>query len=859
MANFPQLKMTSAGRDLQAKAQTGQLLKFSRVGLGDGELEGELAALTGLVAEKQSLSIRDQSTPGDGTSILQVIATNKGLAKGFNIRELGLFAFDPDTGAEVLYSYTNAANESDFLPAEGGAVTWEGLFDLVTVVGNAENVTAVIDDYITIALKSEVNALKPYILPTGGLVDDILVKASNRDGESKWLTLTLAGLQMRFGSVEEMRVATDQQTVFTLEKTLTNGLGVYVEGRRINRGIDWTALSAKQLQMTSPLAAGARVLFVNNEEVSASAAIDVTLDGPALVYAGSSNTFTITNFDSSSTYEVATSVGTITRAKDVLTLVIPAGQAAGTLDLSVTRDGVKKNRKVAIGAAAIMAPQITSPFNGATGVSFEPNIVASSFTVYPADYDTHVQTRWQIATASTFAAGSLVLDLTTADHLTAIALTSIAKRLDPAKRYYVRAQYVGQSLTGSWSSTVYFNTAAIYVRKPSVVSPMDGADKVSLSFTFQASAFSVAGGADEHLASRWQLSLYPDFRNVVEDTGWSTTQLVQYKPVAAMLKGTPHYVRMAQKGKTAGESEWSATVSFSTAAPLAGTVTALTSGGSPRRDLTVTGLAGALWALGGYSEGGGIAVGKHFFRYDLESGLWQQKAPPPTNLMRHAAVAASGKLYVFGGSDNGGSNLLGSLLCYDPVDNSWAALQPGPDPRAFAWMVEHEGFIYIGGGQGKKNNTTVNLVDIWRYNIQLNTWSQMSAPPSASMYGIAGAADGKIYVLPGTQRFAKIQIYDIATDKWSEGAQSIYSICWSAGAMVSGLFYTMGGVDGGSGAPRNYQSMQEYDPATNVWRALPDFPSPRYDHAGCEYEGVLYFHAGATGSNVQLNTLHRVT
>ena len=161
MANFPALKMTAAGRVLQAKAQTGQLLKFTRVGLGDGTLVGSLDALGALVSEKQSLSIRKQVAPGDGTSILNVIATNQGVTQGFYMREVGAYAEDPDTGEEILYSYTNAGAECDFLPAAGGAVVWEGLFDLITIVGNAENVTAVINDFITIALKSEVDELRP--------------------------------------------------------------------------------------------------------------------------------------------------------------------------------------------------------------------------------------------------------------------------------------------------------------------------------------------------------------------------------------------------------------------------------------------------------------------------------------------------------------------------------------------------------------------------------------------------------------------------------------------------------------------------------------------------------------------------
>lgn len=857
MANFPALKMTAAGRELQAKAQTGQVLKFTRVALGDGQLVGSIDALTALVSEKQSLAIRDQTTPGDGTSILNVIATNKGVQTGFYVREVGTFAEDPDTLEELLYSYTNAAAESDFLPAEGGSVTYESLFDLITVVGNAENVTAVIDDYITIALKSEVEALRPFVLPVGGLVDDILVKASNRDGESKWVTVSLAGLQLRFGSVEEWRVATEGQRVFSLDKTLTNGLGVYVEGKRVRRDVDWVALSAKQLQMTDPQPAGTRILFVNNEEMSASAAIDVTLDGPALVYASSSNTFTITNYDSSALYDVTSSVGTVSRTKDVITLTVPAGQAAGTLDLSVSRDGVKKTRKIAIGAAAIMAPQITSPVNGATGVLFEPNITTSAFTVYPVGYDQHVKTQWQIATDAAFTA--LFVDLTTPDYKEALPLASIQKRLDPAKRYYVRARHIGNTLTGAWASVSYFNTAAMYVRKPTISAPLDGADKVSLSFTFKCDAFAVAGGADQHIASRWQLSLYSDFRSLIEDTGWSATKLLSFTPAAALARKTNHYIRVAQKGQVAGESEWSAAIGFTSAAPLAGTSTLVGSGATARYEHTVTNVDGSLYVFGGYSSDGGLALGQTLFKYDPVGNVWQQKASFTSPRLDHAACALNGMLYVFGGSADGGSTPLGDLLRYDPATNKWVTLQAGPPARRAPWMVESGGYLYVGGGSGVRVNTgNPPTVDLWRYNPTTNTWAQLASPAASTAFSLAGAIAGKIYVLRATQRLENIDIYDIATDKWSVGALSVNSVAWSSMAVVSGLLYTMGGVDGGNGSG-TYRKMQEYDPATDKWRVLPDFPVTRYFHSACELNGAMYVYGGQNNNpNVAVNTLYRV-
>ena len=170
MANFPGLILTDAGRQLQAKAQIGQQLQFTRVGLGSGTMPADPEALTALVSEELTVSIQSFEVIGDGTSKIRAILTNDGLATGFFVREIGVFARDPDTLVETLYSYANSDTQSDFLPAGGGATVVEQIFDLITVIGTATNVTAVIDDFITIATKADIEEIRLYLVPSERLL-----------------------------------------------------------------------------------------------------------------------------------------------------------------------------------------------------------------------------------------------------------------------------------------------------------------------------------------------------------------------------------------------------------------------------------------------------------------------------------------------------------------------------------------------------------------------------------------------------------------------------------------------------------------------------------------------------------------
>lgn len=185
MAAFPGMILTAAGRQLQAKAQIGQELQFTRVALGSGAAPADIEALQGLVAEEASLGIQSLDLVGDGTSRIRVVLVNQGVQAGFFIRELGLFAHDPDAGSDVLYAYTHAGQAADFLPAEGGATVVEQTFDLITVVGQAQNVTAVINDYLTLATKQDLAALAPRLLPSGD-PDPGQTLVVGQDGNPEW-------------------------------------------------------------------------------------------------------------------------------------------------------------------------------------------------------------------------------------------------------------------------------------------------------------------------------------------------------------------------------------------------------------------------------------------------------------------------------------------------------------------------------------------------------------------------------------------------------------------------------------------------------------------------------------------------
>lgn len=145
--------MTRAGLDVLAKGIAGKVLKFTRIAVGDSVRDGQLVELTDeqileltdLIHWREDIPIVDCKFAGNGTMLVQGLLANADFEGGFWLRELALFAEDPDTQEEVLYSYRNSGLLSSYTTSGKGAVLVNEVLNLVTVVDNANNITALLD------------------------------------------------------------------------------------------------------------------------------------------------------------------------------------------------------------------------------------------------------------------------------------------------------------------------------------------------------------------------------------------------------------------------------------------------------------------------------------------------------------------------------------------------------------------------------------------------------------------------------------------------------------------------------------------------------------------------------------------
>lgn len=155
--------MTRAGLNILAKGIAGKLIHFTRVAIGDSMQNDELVELTDeqildltdLINPLQDVPIVGCQSTGGGVAVVQAYISNANFQSGFWCREMGLFAKDPDTNQEVLYSYRNTGLLSSYTPGNQGAVIVNRKVNLVTVVQNAQNITATIDASVVFVNQAE--------------------------------------------------------------------------------------------------------------------------------------------------------------------------------------------------------------------------------------------------------------------------------------------------------------------------------------------------------------------------------------------------------------------------------------------------------------------------------------------------------------------------------------------------------------------------------------------------------------------------------------------------------------------------------------------------------------------------------
>lgn len=148
MGAFKSAVITTKGQALLAKVVAGTCkLEFTKIAVSENTLSGDLASKTGIGTVKQSEKVASVVRQNGANVKVSASFSNETLGAGYYVRNIGLYATDPQDG-EILYSIS-VADESeataDWMPPFNGIGVSSLLVDLVTAVSNASNVSVTVD------------------------------------------------------------------------------------------------------------------------------------------------------------------------------------------------------------------------------------------------------------------------------------------------------------------------------------------------------------------------------------------------------------------------------------------------------------------------------------------------------------------------------------------------------------------------------------------------------------------------------------------------------------------------------------------------------------------------------------------
>lgn len=166
MSYFPGLKLTKAGEQLLAKVSgnLSETISFRKAELGSGTInsDDEIRFLTALKEKWKDVNISDCKIVGDEQTQVQIELQfdNAGINTNKIFRELGIYAAAND-GREVLFAYSNAKENFDYIPAATDNPQSFVINILITITSNTKvNAQIDLNSYVTLRKFNEELAKK---------------------------------------------------------------------------------------------------------------------------------------------------------------------------------------------------------------------------------------------------------------------------------------------------------------------------------------------------------------------------------------------------------------------------------------------------------------------------------------------------------------------------------------------------------------------------------------------------------------------------------------------------------------------------------------------------------------------------
>jgi N-acetylneuraminic acid mutarotase len=203
-----------------------------------------------------------------------------------------------------------------------------------------------------------------------------------------------------------------------------------------------------------------------------------------------------------------------------------------------------------------------------------------------------------------------------------------------------------------------------------------------------------------------------------------------------------------------------------------------------------------------------------------------------------AAVSTGSIIVACGGRDKDGFPAADTFII--SANGEIKTGKPLPRPRfRHAMARTNEGKVMVAGGVTLQLDGTLGLaIDVLAYDPKSDNWEHVTELPKGSSQCVVEFIDGKLFVIAGdtgtttepgyplapARCRGDVQIYDLVSHKWSEGAKKPTPETGVTSAVRGDEIFVMSSYDDHG---KVSALVEVYDVKQDRWRRIPDMPTAR--------------------------------
>ena len=271
--------------------------------------------------------------------------------------------------------------------------------------------------------------------------------------------------------------------------------------------------------------------------------------------------------------------------------------------------------------------------------------------------------------------------------------------------------------------------------------------------------------------------------------------------------------------------------------------------------------SGRIWVAGGLADAQDATAKTEF--YDSTIGAWSAGPNLPVPLHHAMMVSYQGTVWVIGGFQPRGSEIIGvasaQVLHLNQAQTAWVDGPPLHHARgAGAAAVVGNKIVVAGGRTAGTSPAEVIPTEIF----DGTSWHDAAGIP-VPVDHLAAVSDGTyLYAVGGrqlevTSNTAAVQRFDPAANRWIQLPAAPGKVSDAGAAIVGGRLIVVGGESIGT----VFSTVWAYDLASSTWAILPNLAEPRHGLAVAAIGNTLYAIDGASqpGHNASTPTVQTFT